>query len=280
MLDAIHSLEIGFLSPGNNFREPEPAGRRSSKICDVGPMRIIQRGPAQPAATKKATMALKHIVFDCDGVLWQGTNEGYFTCYHRAALEAGIELDFQVAKERILKNWGQSAQLEIEGMLPDHPDLVPEVMRRYHQLVRSDLFLKSASLIPGADRTLQELAQRHALSAITGMNAENLKTLLARFHLRHLFRHALSTSETNEPEKQKSTGYHLGQLLEQERLAPDEVLCVGDAIPDVQMARRQQVPIVVVLTGHLTEPQARDLGVQGILPSVAHLPRWLGVTAL
>jgi hypothetical protein len=43
--------------------------------------------------------------------------------------EPAIPLLLEVAKERILKNWGQSALFEIQGMLPDHPDLVPEVAR-------------------------------------------------------------------------------------------------------------------------------------------------------
>ena len=220
-------------------------------------------------------MGLKHIVFDCDGVLWDGTNEGYFRCYHSAAVEAGIHLDFEVARERILRNWGQSAWLEIQGMLPDHADRVPEVERIYRRLVRSDLFLSAAALIPGVEPTLQALARDYGLSAISGMNTDNLEKLLGRFQLRPLFRHVLSTAETDDPLQQKFTGYHLGQLLQSEQLAPEEVVCVGDALPDVQMAQRQRVPIVIVLTGHLAEDEGRKLDVQGILPSLADLPQWI-----
>ena len=223
--------------------------------------------------------ALKHIVFDCDGVLWDGTNEGYFKCYHRAAVEEGIALDFETAQSRILTNWGQSAEIEVKGMIPEHPDLVPRVLERYERLVRSDLFLDTASLIPDADATVGRLARDFGVSVITGMNADNLRPILARFRLQGVFRHAISTSETNDPQKQKPTGYHLGRLLAEEGLAPDEVLCVGDAVSDVQMASRQRVPIVVVLTGHLTESQARQLGVLAVLPSVSDLPTWLAANA-
>ena len=220
-------------------------------------------------------MKLKHIVFDCDGVLWDGTNEGYFHCYHTAALEAGIPLDFETAKSRILNNWGQSAQIEITGMIPEHLPRVGDVLQNYRRLVRSDLFLSAAALIPDADRTIRQLARDYGLSAITGMNSDNLRVLLDRFRLQDLFRHAISTSGTDDPEKQKPTGYHLGQLMAAEGLAADEVLCVGDAAADVQMAGRQQAPIVVVLTGHLTESEARQLEVHDVLPSVSHLPRWI-----
>ena len=156
---------------------------------------------------------------------------------------------------------------------------MPEVVRHYDRLVRSDFFLDSASLVPEVSQTLEKLWRHYALSAITGMNAENVKEMFTRFGLRQFFRHALSTAETDDLAKQKCTGYHLGQLLEWEQLAPAEVLCVGDAATDVQMAGCQRVPIVVVLTGHLTAAQARGLGVRQIISSVADLPSWLGITA-
>jgi phosphoglycolate phosphatase-like HAD superfamily hydrolase len=218
---------------------------------------------------------LKHIIFDCDGVLWEGTNEGYVRCYHRAAVEAGIELDYAVARERIVANWGRSARHEIEGMIPEHPELVGEVVRRYRRLVRSDLFLSAAVLIPGVRETLQSLFERFPLSAITGMNADNLATLLARFELRSYLRHALSTGDNDDPARQKHTGYHLRQLLEWEAVAPDEVLCVGDAPVDVQMAEQVGAPVVVVLSGHLDQRQASQLGARAVLGTVAELPEWI-----
>jgi phosphoglycolate phosphatase-like HAD superfamily hydrolase len=216
-----------------------------------------------------------HLVLDCDGVLWEGTNDGYFKCYHAAAVEAGIPLDYGVARERILKNWGQSAQLEVAEMIPEHPDRVDDVLRIYRRLIRSNLFLDTASLIAGAPEALAELAREYPLSAITGMDADNLQTLLARFGLRGRFRHLLSTSGSDDPARQKPTGYHLRLLLDRERLAPERALCVGDATSDIEMARRQSVPFVAVLTGHLTDAEARRLGALDVIPSIAALPGWL-----
>ena len=220
-------------------------------------------------------MALKHIVFDCDGVLWEGTNEGYFRCYHAAAREAGIALDYALVKQRILVNWGQPVVREIDGMLPNHPERVPQVVDIYRRLIHSDLFLAGASLVPGADTALKTLAVRYGLSAITGMNARNLDLLLDRFHLRPLFQHVFSTGDISEPEQRKETGYHLGLLLRAEGLGSRQAIVVGDALVDVRMARQQGVPLVVVLTGHLDLEQARNTGAEAVLPSVADLPRWL-----
>jgi phosphoglycolate phosphatase-like HAD superfamily hydrolase len=222
---------------------------------------------------------LKHIVFDCDGVLWRGTNEGYVKCYHRAALEAGIDLDYALATQRIWAHWGTSTQHEIAGMIPEHPHLVAEVTERYRRLVRSDLFLSTAEIIPGVHETLSELSRHYGLSAITGMNADNLATLTDRFDLRTCFRHMISTGDINDPTKQKRTGYHLRQVLDWESIAPHEALCVGDAPVDVQMARDQDVPVVVVLTGHLDRRQASDLRVEDVLDTVADLPSWIATNS-
>lgn len=222
-------------------------------------------------------MVLKHIVLDCDGVLWQGTNEGYFRCYHQAASDAGIHLEYEVAKERILANWGQSPRREILGMIPDAPRRVDEVLRRYERLVRSNLFLDTASLVPGTSEALRTLSASFRLSAITGMQAENLDVLLDRFGLRSYFCRTISTIDSEDPARQKHTGYHLGLLIQSEGLAPDQALCVGDARSDVEMANRQKVPVVVVCTGHLSQEEARRMEVADVLPSIASLPSWLGM---
>lgn len=217
----------------------------------------------------------RHIIFDCDGVLWQGTNDGYFACYHRAAVEAGIQIDPGLARERILRSWGQSARIEVEGLIPEHPQHIDRVVANYRRLVRSDLFLDTAQLVPGVHECLADLKRDHRLSVITGMNSDNLGRLLDRFELRPYFEQAISTSDTDDPNKQKPTGYHLRQLLDATGLSPGEVLCVGDAMSDILMARSQSVPILIALTGHLSEVEARDQGVEYILPSVAELPEWI-----
>lgn len=218
---------------------------------------------------------LKHLVFDCDGVLWQGTNDGYFRCYHRAACAAGLELDFEQAKRRLLQNWGFAPRTEIAGMIAEHPERVDEVLEHYERLIRSDLFLDTAHMVPGVDAAIRELSEHYRLSAVTGMHAENLEVLLERFALRDYFTHRISTIETDDPAKQKPSGYPLRRLMEAEGLRAEEVLCIGDADSDVEMARTQNVPIVVVLTGHLNESQARALGVTAILPSATALPGWI-----
>ena len=160
-------------------------------------------------------------------------------------------------------------------MIPEHPERVEDVLQQYERLVRSHLFLDTARLVPGVDETLRKLSESYRLSAVTGLHAANLEVLLERFGLRDYFCHRISTIENDDPAKQKPSGYPLRRLMDLEGLRAEEVLCIGDASSDVVMARTQKVPIVVVLTGHLTEAQARELGVAAILPTATALPDWL-----
>ena len=63
--------------------------------------------------------------------------------------QAGIELDYELAKTRILKNWGMAPRSEIAGMILEHPERVDEVLEHYERLIRSNLFLDTAQLVPG-----------------------------------------------------------------------------------------------------------------------------------
>lgn len=217
---------------------------------------------------------IRHLVFDFDGVLVRGTNEAYFRCYEWAAREAGIPLSSAVVHERILMNWGESVRKEVEGLLPDHPEKVNEVIARYESKIEEEMLL-SAVLIPGAAETLTQLSEQYSLSIISGMNIRSLKILLSRFGIEPCLVDYVSTCRSHDPAKQKSTGYHLGELMKTRGLASSEVICVGDGSSDVSMAQNKGVRIVVVLTGILDEPSARRLGVSDILPDVSALPEWL-----
>lgn len=50
----------------------------------------------------------KLIVFDWDDVITLGATDGYLACYHEAIKSIGFQVDPQVEKEQILKNWGKT----------------------------------------------------------------------------------------------------------------------------------------------------------------------------
>ena len=65
--------------------------------------------------------------------------------------------------------------------------------------------------------------------------------------------------------------YMAEQMLQRLGCRPEEAVVVGDAKTDVGMAEAAGITPVVVLTGHLTRPEAEKLGVKYIIKDVTKL---------
>ena len=222
-------------------------------------------------------MTIKHICFDGDGVLWSGTNEGYIQCFHRAIAEVGVSLNLEKVHERAMLHWGKSAVHVIEGIIPEFPLLVDEAVERFHALLITDFFRDTAQPIPGVKDALAELHARGdlTLSLITGMISPNRTVICKRFGIEDYLDIAFSPTDSDDPKLQKTTGYHLKEIMRQEGLAPSEVVVVGDSGSDLVMAQNCNASFVAVLSGHFTREQALELGVADILESAAELPQWV-----
>ena len=67
----------------------------------------------------------------------------------------------------------------------------------------------------------------------------------------------------------------LRQLLEEERLQPDEALMIGDTDYDIEMAAAIGMPSVGVICGVHSPQRLRRAGALALLESVRELPSWL-----
>lgn len=218
---------------------------------------------------------ISFIVYDFDGVLAHGTNDGYFRCYHEAIQEFGIEMSAELVHQRIVANWGKSGREEVAGLIPEHPDLIDVVTSEYLRLLDTDVFDRDALPIAGALEVLQQVKERKIRQFIvSGAEPGSLERLSRRFGFSEYMEEVVSCSQNNQ-KFSKASGFHLSKLLEQKGLNPTDGACIGDSSGDVLMARRCAVLPIVVLTGILNQEQARHLEVGDILDSISALPSWL-----
>lgn len=217
---------------------------------------------------------IKLIVLDFDGVVVDGTNDAYIRCYADAISSSGINLPYDLVRARIMENWGKAPEIEIRGVIPDLPDLVPCALAFYESHI-DDHLLRAAKPIAGALDAVEKLSRKYQLAVISGMGQRPLELLVDRLNLRDRLIAVISTSGTTDPAQQKHTGYHLNQLMAQHSLWPRDVLCVGDGGSDIAMAKSLGVKIVVVTCGALSTEEATLLGAQLILPSLAGVPDFL-----
>jgi phosphoglycolate phosphatase len=217
------------------------------------------------------------IIFDWDDVFTTGSKEGYIACYHETLSELGITLPGDEEKKRILTKWGQPHTEELKELLQEHPELLEPACRLYEEKLFGHTFTSHLSLVKGCRKLLLRLKEKYILCVATGMHHDLLFTrIIPEFNIPDVFSRVISAYHITDPEKQKPDPYMVETLLAHFHIKPEHTLMVGDAPGDVRMACRAGVTPVVVLTGHLSEVQAKELGVRYIIPDVTHLERIVG----
>lgn len=218
---------------------------------------------------------LKVLIFDFDGVIIKGSNEGYFTCYHKALDAVGVHLGFEEERKRILEIWGKGYKLQLQKLLAEHPELLLKAIKAYEKCYYSPLFSKNIRLVKDADKTLKNLANNYKLAIASGMMRKTLDKFLQQFKIADLFELVVTSDEIENPDDKKPAPYMLNKILMQFFVDKSEAVYVGDALSDVKMAKNAGITPVVVLSGHLTGQEAKKLDVEHIIFDLTYLPQIL-----
>ncbi len=217
---------------------------------------------------------LRHIVLDFDGVIADGTNRAYIDTYVDAVQAIDNAYTPRQIETGIVRHWGESPRRELAGVLGESHPALDRALSHYMSHI-DDRLVAAARPLPGILAALHRLVKSYGLYLISGMAEAPLGRIVEGFGLTTLFREVISTSDSDLPERQKATGYHLRQLCRRRGLDVAQTLCVGDAGSDVAMAHSCGVPIIVVLSGALDRSASAGLGVSWVIPSLAELPDFL-----
>jgi phosphoglycolate phosphatase-like HAD superfamily hydrolase len=214
---------------------------------------------------------LRQIVLDFDGVIADGTNRAYIETYTQALRAVGCHLPDTEVETAVLRRWGESPRRELGAVLGDDHARLDEALDHYQRQI-DQVLVQNARPLPGALEAVRLLADSYPLYLISGMGETPLNRIVEAFGLQRYFKAIVSTSDSDLPERQKASGYHLRQLCLLDSLEIEETLCVGDAQSDVDMASSCGIDIALVLTGALDRDRAEALGANWILDSLADLP--------
>ena len=213
---------------------------------------------------------LRLIAFDFDGVLARGSNEAYLDCYHRAMVQVGVHLDPAIERQRILARWGQAVEEQVELLLQDHKEKIPEAVAHFNEARRSPAFRAQVSLFPGAEDVVKKLSVNHTLTIVSGAERALIESVLGP-ELLPLFTHIYSGADYSS-DLQKPDPYMLLQALDKTNCQPYEAIFIGDAPNDLRMAKAAQVSSIALLTSYLTKDQALELGARVVLDDIAQVP--------
>lgn len=214
---------------------------------------------------------IKLIIFDFDGVIITGSNEGYFACYHKALQDAGVELNPQEERKRILAYWGKGYKKQLELLLKEHPDLLGKAISAYEYFYyQTTTFTKNIKLIKGGRQTLKTLSQKYKLAIASGMMKKTMTDLIKKFDL-PFFGKIITSDEIKKDRNKKPAPYMINAILKYYSLSKEEAVYVGDMQNDVVMARSAGVMPIVVLSGNLTRKDAEKLSVKTVIRDINQL---------
>ncbi len=216
---------------------------------------------------------LKLIIFDWDDVFTHGSTDGYYSCYKAAADRVAPDTDFEHVKRVVKELWGRPARDVIVKILGDQAHRVEEVNGYYEECLFSDTFLNNISFIDGGQELFHRLSQKYKLAIATGMHPKLLKEhVMPKFGIsQDLFVQIMSIYDLLDQSRGKPHPDMIEVILSKQKINPTEAIMVGDAPGDMNMAFAAHVEPIAVLTGHLSEEQAKNLGVKNIIPRVTDI---------
>lgn len=218
---------------------------------------------------------IKLIIFDWDDVFTLGSKEGYYACYHQALKGVGMRLEPEEERKRILAKWGQPHRKELAELLKERLDLLDEACLIYEKNLFHNTFVDFLMLVSGSRELLQNLHKKYILTIASGIHPEILNRVMHKFGIPDVFSKIVTAHDINDPGKAKPHPYIAQNIMESQKVLPDETVVVGDARSDVLMAQAVNVIPIVVLTGQLSRVEAEALGVKYIIPDVMHLEKVL-----
>ena len=214
----------------------------------------------------------KLIVFDWDDVITLGAIEGYFACYDVVLQRVGVSLPEHVKRERVLRRWGTTHVEELRELLEDHPGLLGQATQAYEEAFFGEVFLNSLRILEGTAETLERLSKHYLLAVATGGHPRVIRErIIPKFGIPDAFAVILSAYEIRDPAKEKPAPYMLNTIMDSLGIKNTDTIYVGDAHNDVRMAQNAGVEPIVVLTGHLSQSAAAQLGVHHIIADITRL---------
>jgi phosphoglycolate phosphatase len=211
------------------------------------------------------------VIFDFDGTL------------------AVLNIDFSYMRERVfdlMKRYGIAEELveerylleiidEVYQILWDkNPSLAEDFYQKAHQILHK-IEMEAAekgSMIPGAERTLENLRGKGIKIGVVTRNCED--AVLKVFPGIHDFCDVFVSR--NSVKKVKPHPDHLTYVLDSLKTSGEESVMVGDHIIDIQAGKRVGMKTIGVLTGRTKAEEFEKAGADYILRNAAEVCELLG----
>ena len=202
----------------------------------------------------EGSIMLKAVIFDYNGVLVDDL------AYHRDAyLRVAEDLGYAISSQDVwdLISATPDAKRVLFGNLSDERwnEIRSLKDKYYFEMVKTGNII-----IPEAEDVLISLSKTHVLALVSNTARSYFNRLFPK-HLAACFHITRFAGEVNPP---KPAPEPLLKTMEYLSVGPKECCYVGDALSDVQMAKRAGVKIFCVATGHHSAEELKTAGADWI----------------
>jgi HAD superfamily hydrolase (TIGR01509 family) len=203
------------------------------------------------------------VLFDIDGTL-ADSNYAHIDAWWRAFRAVGESVDAW----RIHRAIGMDSSKLLESLLPDASEEVRDTAKQFHTAFYSE-HMPQLRLLPGARDLLEAVAGRgHAVVLATSAPQNELDRLLELLDAEQWIT-AVTSSE--DVEQAKPDPGIIEVALQKAGVEADHAVMVGDAMWDVESAKRVGVTCIGVMTGGIGGDELRGAGAAAVYDDAAAL---------
>ncbi len=179
--------------------------------------------------------ALKLLIFDCDGVLFdsQKANRAYYNCIAQAVGRSPL------SEEEFAFVHMHTAEESVRYLFRNYPDLLPKALA-FQKELNYEKFLPLMRLEPGI-KNLIEAVRPPVKTAISTNRTTTMGRLLEIFQLTPYFDLVVTALVSPKPKPHPCA---LEIILKQFGVAAEETLYVGDSEVDQKLTQAVGVPFV------------------------------------
>jgi HAD superfamily hydrolase (TIGR01509 family) len=203
------------------------------------------------------------VLFDIDGTL-ADSNYAHIDAWWRAFRAVGESVDAW----RIHRAIGMDSSKLLESLLPDASEEVRDTAKQFHTAFYSE-HMPQLRLLPGARDLLEAVAGRgHAVVLATSAPQNELDRLLELLDAEQWIT-AVTSSE--DVEQAKPDPGIIEVALQKAGVEADHAVMVGDAMWDVESAKRVGVTCIGVMTGGIGGDELCGAGAAAVYDDAAAL---------
>lgn len=215
------------------------------------------------------TAELRSVIFDFDYTL-ADSSQGAFECINFALRTMGLD---HVSQEAACRTIGLSLS-ETFLTLGEHHE--PRRCDEFHELFvqRADqVMVELTALYEAVPATVEALRQRGLkLGIVSTKYRRRINEVLKRERLLDQFDVVIGGDDV---EHYKPHPQGLFEAINKLEISPESVVYVGDSQVDAELAKRAEVPLVVVLSGVTPQEHFDNYEPLALLENISHLPAFL-----